>query len=176
MTNETKSSMNIISFLYPNLSHPSQSRFTNMFEDKENPAIPLNKFINQRKQHNKSPQIKIENIESRRDYRTTIMLKNWSRMLSKERIKEIIASFCNINYVYVPLKGNKKIKNLGFAFVNVDTPEDVGKLLLMLKNNENQSFIKGVKFVEICYSKIQGIEELKKVFGTENIFVKEEIR
>ena len=111
MTNETKSSMNIISFLYPNLSHPSQSRFTNMFEDKENPAIPLNKFINQRKQHNKSPQIKIENIESRRDYRTTIMLKNLSRMLSKERIKEIIASFCNINYVYVPLKGNKKIKN-----------------------------------------------------------------
>lgn len=176
MTNENNTSMNIISLLYPNLSHPSQSRFSNMFEDIENPAIPSHNFSNKRKQRNKSLQIKIENIENQNEHRTTIMLKNLSTILAKERIKEIISSFCNINYIYIPLKGKKKIKNLGFAFVNVDTPEDVEKLFLMLKNNENQNFIKGVKYVEICYSKIQGIEELKKAFGTENIFVKEEIR
>lgn len=176
MTNEKNISVSIISLLYPNLSHPSHSRFSNMFEDKENPAIPSNSFINQKKRRNKSLQIKIENIENQNEHRTTVMLKNLSTKLTKERIKEIISSFCNINYLYIPLKGKKKNKNLGFAFVNVDTPEDVENLFLMLKTNENQNFIKGAKSVEICYSKIQGIEELKKAFGTENIFVKEEIR
>ena len=154
-------SMNIISFLYPHLSHPSESRFQTLFTSYDNPAIPSPSPVSAPLY--KSFMVKPENIVSNRDIRTTIMLKNISRELSKERIKEILLSLCDIDYIYVPKK--KKYKNSGFVFVNVTSNLEILKIINALKEENIQNWVKGPKCVEICYSKIQGKEEMEKVFG-----------
>ena len=154
-------SMNIISFLYPHLSHPSESRFRTLCTANDNPAIPTPSFNSVVLY--KSFTVKPENIVSNRDIRTTIMLKNISRDLSKERIKEIISSLCDINYIYVPKK--KKYKNSGFVFINVVSNMEILKIINALKEENVQNWVKGPKSVEVCYSKIQGKEEMEKVFG-----------
>ena len=154
-------SMNIISFLYPHLSHPSESRFQTLFTSYDNPAIPSPSSVSAPLY--KSFMIKPENIVSNRDIRTTIMLKNISRELSKERIKERLSSVCGIDYIYVPKK--KKYKNSGFVFVNVTSNLEILKIINALKEENIQNWVKGPKCVEICYSKVQGKEEMEKVFG-----------
>ena len=154
-------SMNIISFLYTHLSHPSESRFQTLFTSYDNPAIPSPSPVSAPLY--KSFMVKSENIVSNRDIRTTIMLKNISRELSKERIKEILSSLCDIDYIYVPKK--KKYKNSGFVFVNVTSNLEILKIINALKEENIQNWVKGPKCVEICYSKIQGKEEMEKVFG-----------
>lgn len=104
--------------------------------------------------------INVANILSKKDTRTTVMLKNISREISKERLNVLLSSKCKYDYIYVPKK--RKLKNLGFAFVNMTSYFEIIKLLQYLKEDD---FIKGPKCVEVCHSNIQGRSETVKIYG-----------
>lgn len=148
--------MNVISLIYPHLSHPSESRFQNFFSVMVGPSIPQKK----KAKHFKTFQINIPNILSKKDTRTTVMLKNISRNITKEHINMILSSKCKYDYIYVPKK--KKFKNSGFVFLNMTSAMEILKLLHFLRGEE---MIKGPKGVEVCYSNIQGKDEMIKIYG-----------
>lgn len=60
---------------------------------------------------------------------------------------------------------NAKKKILGFAFVNVIDCQELIKLYNLLHCKEDSFEIRSQKPVHICYSKMQGIDELIKAFG-----------
>ena len=158
----------LIALLYPKLSHPQTSRFSNLFNTSNslqvNYSFPIDSLssIQFTKPKNRLT-ISAENIYSGIDTRTSIMIKNLPTSLSKDKATMWIQSICDVDYVYIPVDqtGNKIF---GFAFVNVINFKDI--LLFCDEVNSNILF-PNVKKVEICYSKIQGVGSLMKAFGKE---------
>ena len=104
-----KTKYEIISkLLFPKFSQPKESRFLKFFSS-INDKNKNHKHFN----HN---WISIEKIENGEDKRTSVIIKNLPKILTKDNIKEILEGIGNINYLYVPY--DKVInRNLGFAFI-----------------------------------------------------------
>lgn len=158
---------NLIAFLYPKLSHPKKSRFSHFFtkEDSQKeiyqyPIYSLTPSFNHKPRSKLA--ISIESIDTGIDTRTSVMIKNIPITLSKEKTIMWILSICNADYIYIPIDQNEK-KILGFAFVNVVNCKDILRLYQII--NE-QKYNNGKK-IEICYSKMQGVNSLIKSFGKE---------
>ena len=167
--------------LFPNLSHPSQSRFHEFFKKlKELNKIQENN--DKKKNHNsykKSKKNKMElnlyKIQNGMDKRTSLMIKNIPKGIDEINVIKWLQQLANLNYIFVP-KDEFTNKILGFAFINVCNYMDILELIKRLAIEEsynniiNNNFINNRKKIEVIYSHKQGLKSLTKSFGNSHIF------
>ena len=167
--------------LFPNLSHPSQSRFHEFFKKlKELNKIQENN--DKKKNHNsykKSKKNKMElnlyKIQNGMDKRTSLMIKNIPKGIDEMNVIKWLQQLANLNYIFVP-KDEFTNKILGFAFINVCNYMDILELLKRLAIEEsynkiiNDNFNNNRKKIEVIYSHKQGLKSLTKSFGVSHIF------
>ena len=167
--------------LFPNLSHPSQSRFHEFFKKlKELNKIQENN--DKKKNHNsykKSKKNKMElnlyKIQNGMDKRTSLMIKNIQKGIDEMNVIKWLQQLANLNYIFVP-KDEFTNKILGFAFINVCNYMDILELLKRLAIEEsynkiiNDNFNNNRKKIEVIYSHKQGLKSLTKSFGNSHIF------
>lgn len=146
----------LMEFIFPRYNKVNYSRFISDFSEK------FEKRRNSFRSKKKSFSISLEKIENGEDKRTSVMIKNLPSSITKEHFKTILGDVGNINYVYLPFdKKNNKI--LGFAFVNVINYKTILHLYHKLYGKKFEDFDMKKK-IEICYSKVQGKNELIKMF------------
>ena len=144
----------VFKYIFPKFSVPNKSRFlglslSNDINKEKNSNISINSF-----------EISLEKIKNSEDKRTSIILKNIPNSINKENLNKLLYGVGNINYLYLPFDKITK-KNLGFAFVNMVNYKSIIQLynkIISLNVDSNK------KPMEIYYSKIQGKEELIKMF------------
>jgi hypothetical protein len=177
----SKEPSKILLELFPNLSHPSQSRFHEFFKKlKELNKIQENS--DKKKNHNsykKSKKNKMElnlyKIQNGIDKRTSLMIKNIPKGIDEIDVIKWLQQLANLNYIFVP-KDEFNNKILGFAFINVCNYMDILELLKRLSIEEsyneiiNDNFINNRKKIEVVYSHKQGLKSLTKSFGNSHIF------
>jgi hypothetical protein len=177
----SKEPSKILLELFPNLSHPSQSRFHEFFKKlKELNKIQENN--DKKKNHNsykKSKKNKMElnlyKIQNGMDKRTSLMIKNIPKGIDEMNVIKWLQQLANLNYIFVP-KDEFNNKILGFAFINVCNYMDILELLKRLSIEEsyneiiNDNFINNRKKIEVVYSHKQGLKSLTKSFGNSHIF------
>ncbi len=106
--------------------------------------------------------ISLEKIKKGEDKRTSIIIKNLPNSINKEFINEMLLGVGNINYLYLPFDKYSN-KNLGFAFVNMVNYRSIIQLYNKLKEYKFDKF-EMKRPIEICYSKVQGKNELSQMF------------
>ena len=147
----------IIELLFPRYVKVNHSRFISFFSDisekKRNILKPKKKSLN----------ISIEKIENSEDKRTSVMIKNLPSSITKEHFKDILGDVGNINYMYLPYD-KKNNKFLGFAFVNVVNYKTLIQIHKKLYGKKLDNY-RMTKNIEICYSKVQGKNELIQMFS-----------
>ena len=167
--------------LFPNLSHPSQSRFHEFFKKlKELNKIQENN--DKKKNHNSYKKIKknkmelnLYKIQNGMDKRTSLMIKNIPKGIDEMNVIKWLQQLANLNYIFVP-KDEFTNKILGFAFINVCNYMDILELLKRLAIEEsynkiiNDNFNNNRKKIEVIYSHKQGLKSLTKSFGNSHIF------
>ena len=167
--------------LFPNLSHPSQSRFHEFFKKlKELNKIQENN--DKKKNHNSYKKIKknkmelnLYKIQNGMDKRTSLMIKNIPKGIDEMNVIKWLQQLANLNYIFVP-KDEFTNKILGFAFINVCNYMDILELIKRLAIEEsynniiNNNFINNRKKIEVIYSHKQGLKSLTKSFGNSHIF------
>ena len=132
-------------------THPIESRFQEFFAQ------------HKAKKKRKAMTVNPKNVVLGMDKRTSIIIKNIPDYISDEQFKKIVYAFSqNIDFFYVPMN-IKTRKNLRVAFVNVLDPKQIVPIymgLYKMKFVYNSPNIE----MEICYSKVQGKEQLLKRF------------
>jgi protein phosphatase 1 regulatory subunit 42 len=153
----------IIDLIYPGFEKPSKSRFNKFFEENEN-----------RQFDDKKLQLNGHKIYTGEDKRTTILIKNIPKNMTKNQFKMVLEKIANINYIYIPLFMLTR-DNLRCAFVNVVNSKSIIDIYLKLRkinfiyDNPNTK-------IEISYSNLQGRKALIDNFREErNIFKKKNI-
>ena len=140
---------NIISIIF---THPKESRFTKLFQTIKT------------KKKRKTMSVNPKNIMLGLDKRTSIIIKNIPDNITSEQFKRIIIHYCPlIDFFYVPLKIRTR-KKLRVAFVNVQNftqivPIYMGLIYKMIFVYNNPDIE-----MEICYSKVQGKNQLIQRF------------
>ena len=177
----SKEPSKILLELFPNLSHPSQSRFHEFFKKlKELNKIQENK--DKKKNHtsymkNKKNimELNLYRIQNGMDKRTSLMIKNIPKGIDEINVIKWLQQLANMDYIFVP-KDEFSNKILGFAFINVCNYMDILELLKRLaiaesyNNINNDNFINNRKKIEVIYSHKQGLKSLTKSFGNSHIF------
>ena len=150
----------LIDIIFPKFEKPEESRFHKFFLENKN-----NSFVG------KKLQLNGHKILTGEDKRTTILIKNIPRNMTKNQLKSILEKIANINYIYIPLF-MLSADNLRCAFVNVVNSKSIIDIYLKLKkfnfvyDNPNTK-------IEISYSNLQGKKALIDNFKEErNIFKK----
>ena len=132
-------------------TYPTESRFKEFFSQ--------HKVKKKRKAMTVNP----KNVVLGLDKRTSIIIKNIPDYISDEQFKKIVYSFNqSIDFFYVPMN-IKTRKNLRVAFVNVLDAKQIVPIymgLYKMKFVYNSPNIE----MEICYSKVQGKEQLLRRF------------
>ena len=133
------------------LKHPSESRFKDFF------------IQNKVKKKRKTMTVIPKNVMLGLDKRTSIIIKNIPDYISNEQFEKIVLSFNkDIDFFYVPMNITTR-KKLRVAFVNVLNYKQIVPIYMGLYkmkfvyNNPNIE-------MEICYSKVQGKEQLIRRF------------
>ena len=133
------------------LKYPSESRFKEFFT------------VQKSKKKRKTMMVNPKNVALGLDKRTSIIIKNIPDYISEEQFKTIILSFNKyIDFFYVPMN-IKTRRNLRVAFVNVLEYKQIVPIymgLYKMKFVYNSPNIE----MEICYSKVQGKEQLFRRF------------
>ena len=133
-------------------NHPKETRFKDIFE-----TIKI-------KKKRKTMSVNPKNIMLGLDKRTSIIIKNIPDDITSDQFKQIVINFCPyIDFFYVPLKIRTR-KKLRVAFVNVlnylqIVPIYMG-LIYKIKFVYNTPYVE----MEICYSKVQGKNQLVQRF------------
>ena len=149
----------LIDLIFPTYEKREESRF--------------NKFFSENKSSNfigKKLQLNGHKIFTGEDKRTTILIKNIPRNMTKNQLKLILEKIANINYIYIPLFMLSD-DNLRCAFVNVVNSKSIIDIYLKLKkinfvyDNPNTK-------IEITYSKLQGKKALIDNFKEERSLFK----
>ena len=164
--------------LFPKLSHPSQSRFHQLFKRLnelnkiESNEKAKNKNINKKNKKN-IMELNLYKIQNGIDKRTSLMIKNIPKGIEEIDVVKWLLQLANLNYVFVP-KDEFSNKILGFAFINVCEYTDILQLLQKLAfiencNNNNINTTNNKK-IEVIYSHKQGLKSLSKSFGVSHIF------
>ena len=153
----------LIDLIFPKFEKREESRFNKFFSENKG-----NSFIG------KKLQLNGHKIFTGEDKRTTILIKNIPRNMTKNQLKLILEKIANINYIYIPLF-MLSADNLRCAFVNVVNSKSIIDIYLKLKkinfvyDNPNTK-------IEITYSQLQGKKALIDNFREErNIFKKRNI-
>ena len=147
----------LMEFIFPRYNKVNYSRFISDFSEK------FEKRRNSFRSKKKSFSISLEKIENGEDKRTSVMIKNLPSSITKEDFKTILGDVGNINYVYLPFD-KKKNKYLGFAFVNVVNYKTLIQIHKKLYGKKLDNY-RMKKNIEICYSKVQGKNELIQMFS-----------
>lgn len=149
----------LIDLIFPTFEKRKESRF--------------NKFFSENKSSNcdgKKLQLNGHKIFTGEDKRTTILIKNIPRNMTKNQLKLILEKIANINYIYIPLFMLTD-DNLRCAFVNVVNSKSIIDIYLKLKkinfvyDNPNTK-------IEIIYSQLQGKKALIDNFKEERSLFK----
>ena len=177
----SKEPSKILLELFPNLSHPSQSRFHEFFKKlKELNGVQENNdkkknHISYKKSKKNIIELNLYKIQNGMDKRTSLMIKNIPKGLDEINVIKWLQQLANLNYIFVP-KDEFSNKILGFAFINVCNYLDILELLKRLAITENYNKINNNNFnnnrkkIEVIYSHKQGLKSLTKSFGNSHIF------
>ena len=177
----SKEPSKILLELFPNLSHPSQSRFHEFFKKlKELNKIQENNdkkknHISYKKTKKNIMELNLYKIQNGIDKRTSLMIKNIPKGLDEINVIKWLQQLANLNYIFVP-KDEFSNKILGFAFINVCNYLDILELLKRIAIAENYNKINNKNFnnnrkkIEVIYSHKQGLKSLTKSFGNSHIF------
>ncbi len=148
----------IIDLIFPNYEKPKESRFNKFFSENKNNRYVYNKM-----------QLNGYKILTGEDKRTTILIKNLPKNMTKNQLKMIIEKIANINYIYIPLF-MLSADNLRCAFVNVVNSKSIIDIYLKLKKLNFKYDNPNTK-IEITYSILQGKKALIENYRDErNIF------
>ena len=147
----------LMEFIFPRYNKVNYSGFISDFSEK------FEKRRNSFRSKKKSFSISLEKIENGEDKRTSVMIKNLPSSITKEDFKTILGDVGNINYVYLPFD-KKNNKYLGFAFVNVVNSKTLIQIYNKLYGKKLDNY-QMKKNIEICYSKVQGKNELIQMFS-----------
>jgi len=132
--------------------HPKESRFTTLFST----------FKSKKKK--KTMRVNPKNIMLGLDKRTSIIIKNIPEDITQEQFKQIVLKFNPyIDYYFVP-NNIKTRKKLRVAFVNVLNYLQIVPIYMGLIYKTKFVYNSPDIEMEICYSKVQGKEELIKRF------------
>ena len=154
----------IIDLIYPGFEKPSKSRFNKFFEENENRQFEDIKL-----------QLNGHKIYTGEDKRTTILIKNIPKNMTKNQFKMVLEKIANINYIYIPLFMLTR-DNLRCAFVNVVNSKSIIDIYLKLRKINFMYDNPNTK-IEISYSNLQGRKALIDNFREErNIFKKKNIK
>ena len=134
------------------------SRFRDLF----NQLSAKNKSRKNLSKAQKNEEILIERILSGEDKRTSLLLKNIPKEMSKTSLLEILSGVGNINYLYLPFDRNTNL-NEGFAILNIINYKNVINICNRL-NSVHMEDYQLLKPIEITYSKIQGKDKLTQLF------------
>ena len=153
---------NIVDLIFHSFEKPQESRFKNFFKEYE-------------KRHFEDKILKLNGykIYTGEDKRTTILIKNIPRNMTKNQFKMVLEKIANINYLYIPLFMLTR-DNLRCAFVNVVNSKSIIDIYLKLRKINFKYDNPNTK-IEISYSNLQGRKALIDNFREErNIFKKKE--
>jgi len=135
------------------LNHPTESRFKDLF-----------KFKPQKKKKRKVMNVNPRNIMLGLDKRSSIIIKNISDDLNEMQFKRIVFTFSKeIDFFYIP-QNIKTRRNLRVAFVNVLNYKQIVPIYMGLLYKMKFIYSSPKIKMEICYSKVQGKEQLIKRF------------
>ena len=138
-----------ISFIF---DHPKETRFKDLFE-----TIKV-------KKKRKTMKVNPRNIMLGVDKRTSIIIKNLPDDITSNQFKQIVINFCPyIDFFYVPLKIRTR-KKLRVAFVNVLNYSQIVPIYMGLIYKINFVYTSPNVEMEICYSKVQGKNQLIQRF------------
>ena len=148
----------ILQLYFPNFKSPPNSRFESLF-------IFLNKKdSNVKKKNIISYEILPDRIMQGEDKRTSLMIKNIPKNVKKKDIRNMIEKYGNINFLSISKDQN--IDNFIVAYLNVINYKSIVPIYMGLRKQTFDYFGEKI-IIEICYSKMQGKDELKKVFKNE---------
>ena len=151
----------LVDLIFSRFEKPQESRFKNFFKEYEN-------------KHFEDKLLKLNGykIYSGEDKRTTILIKNIPKNMTKNQFKMILEKIANINYIYIPIFMLTR-DNLRCAFVNVVNSKSIINIYLKLRKINFKYDNPNTK-IEISYSKLQGRKALIDNFREErNIFKKQ---
>ena len=174
MSNEFRQYTLVLKLLFNGFSFPKESRFIKLFSQESSES---EENSSKKSKYNKSLNIKNVNIESGRDKRTTIIIKNLPNDISKEELKNIIEPLGNINFIYIPLlikNKNKLTNNLPCAYINVINYKSILKIIEkfgQMKRLSVSNTQKDFSNVEIFYSGTQGKNALINRFRLEKKYL-----
>ena len=133
------------------LKYPTESRFKEFFSQ--------HKVKKKRKTMTVNP----KNCVLGLDKRTSIIIKNIPDYISDEQFKNIVLNFNKeIDFFFVPMN-IKTRKNLRVAFVNVLDYKQIVPIYMGLYKMKFVYSSPNIE-MEICYSKVQGKEQLLRRF------------
>jgi protein phosphatase 1 regulatory subunit 42 len=151
---------NIVDLIFPSFENPKESRFKNFF-----------KQYNNKQFEDKIVKLNGYKIYTGEDKRTTIIIKNIPKNMTKNQFKMVLENIANINYIYIPLFMLTR-DNLRCAYVNVVNPKSIIDIYLKLRKINFKYDNPNTK-IEIIYSNFQGRKALIDNFKEErNIFRK----
>ena len=146
----------IINLYFPNFTRPSSSRFESLF-------ISLSKIEENKKNDTfYSYLIFPEKIIQGKDKRTSLLIKNIPKIIKKREIRNMVEKYGNINYLI--LTQDNMAENFLIAYLNVINYRSIVPIYMGLRRTIFYYMNKAFQ-IEIMYSKIQGKEELKKIFN-----------
>ena len=144
----------LLHLCFPNYESPISSRFESLF-------LSLNKYDLYKKNSYTSFIIIPQRIIQGEDKRTTLIIKNIPKIIKKREIRSMIEKYGNINFL--GLVQDQNIENFIVAYLNVINYKSVVPIYMGLRKHTFNYFNRNIQ-IEILYSKIQGKEELKKIF------------
>lgn len=142
-------------------NHPKESRFKNIFDN-----IKI-------KKKRKTMSVYPKNVMLGLDKRTSIIIKNIPENFTPEQFKRIIVNLNpEIDFFYVPNKIRTR-KKLRVAFVNVLNYLQIVPIYMGLLYKMKFIYQNPDVGIEICYSKVQGKNQLIQRFFHELKLIKE---
>ena len=137
-------------------SHPKESRFRKLFQELK----PKNK---KRKAMIVNPKKILLNL----DKRTSIIIKNIPNEVTDAQFKKIIFTFSPcINFFYIPFTIQTRWQ-LRVAFINVINYKYIVPIYMGLLYKTKFKYSDPEIEMEVCYSRVQGKDELIKRFSFE---------
>ena len=145
----------IIDLYFPQFQSPLSSRFESLF-------LFLNKNDSIAKKKNIiSYTILPDQVMQGEDKRTSLIIKNIPKNVKKKEIRNMIEKYGNINFLAV--SKDKNIENFIVAYLNVINYKSIVPIYMGLRKHTFNYLGKTIN-IEIYYSKVQGKDELKKLF------------
>ena len=148
----------LLDLYFPQFSSPPSSRFESLF-------LYLNKINSTtKKKFVVSYTILPDQVMQGEDKRTSLIIKNIPKNVKKKEIRNMIEKYGNINFLAV--SKDKNIENCIVAYLNVINYKSIVPIFMGLRK-QSFSYLGKTFNIEIYYSKVQGKDELKKIFNYE---------